>query len=132
MKIMVKLAVLFATLLLISSVAFAGSGSCGCYEITATAIGNPEITYTETVEICLNYEEMVGEAYTTGDLGTLPLALFRDLSLNFLAYADYGICGGSFKFHGSHNNVITGIGYCVDTHWTIWGHRTDTMNCGMW
>jgi len=42
MKIMVKLAVLFAMLLLLTGVSFAGG--CPCYEVTATDLGDPANT----------------------------------------------------------------------------------------
>ena len=128
MKMMVKLSVLLATLLLLTGVAFAW---CNCYEITATDVDNPTNTHTETVEVCLDYEYYNGDVCAP-DPYRLNLSLFFEpLGLQILAY-NKG-CVGSFKFHGSNNNVVTGIGYCNgNTRWTIWGHTTDGpcfINC---
>ena len=127
MKMMVKLAVLFATLLLLTGVAFAQPtmGDCDCYEITATDVDNPTNTHTETVNVCLDYEVTNGRVCTPAEPYDLQLSLFFEaLGLKVLAY-NKG-CVGSFKFHGSDRNVVTGIGYCNgNTRWTIWGHKTD-------
>ena len=135
MKMMVKLAILFTTLLLLTGVSFAGS-SCPCYDITATELGDPQHTESAFVEICLEYENMKGTANIIGSpLGTAALALFFEpLGLKILAYPGGtsqppGACVGSFKTHGHYNNVVTGIGYCVGERWTLWGHKTDSSNC---
>jgi hypothetical protein len=122
MKMMVKLAVLFASLLLLTGVSFAQD--CNCYEITATDVDNPTNTHTETVEVCLDYGDKKGYVCAPDPYG-LDLSLFFDaLGLKILAYNEG--CVGSFKVHGSNNNVVTGIGYCNgNTRWMIWGHKTD-------
>ena len=137
MKMMVKMAVLFATLLLITGVAFAQSWDCNCYEITATEVDNPGHTHTATIEICLEAGNESG--YTCFPDGLISLSLFFEptfLNKKILAYVtaqnSLGICVGSFKFHGSNKNVITGIGYCDGDQWTIWGHKTEgpCQTCG--
>jgi hypothetical protein len=133
MKMIVKLAVLLATLLLVAGVSFAGPQTfdcCKCYEITATEVANPQHTETGLVGICLNYETMMGIAYS--DIGELDLALFYNKesdSLNILAAQDnsLGICLGAFGFRGHHDKYIIGIGYCDSTRWTLKGRQSD--NC---
>ena len=130
MKMMVKLAVLFATLLLLTGVSFAIECNFNeCYEITATEVDNPSHTHTGFVMICLDYDAKAGEAGSP--IGSINLSLFfQPLGLKILAYpggtpSPLGDCVGAFKFHGSDNNVITGIGFCDEDRWTIWGHRTE-------
>jgi hypothetical protein len=132
MKMIVKLAVLFATLLLAVGVSFAGQNfdCCKCYEITATEVADPQHTETGLVSICLNYEAMMGIAYS--DIGELNLALFYNKesdSLNILAAQDnsLGICLGAFGFRGHHDKYIIGIGYCDNTRWTLKGRQS--YNC---
>jgi hypothetical protein len=126
MKMMVKLAVLFAMLLLLTGVSYAGmyAMDCDCYEITATDVDNPTNTHTESVIVCLDYGAKNGKVCAPDPYG-LDLSLFFDaLGLKILAYNKD--CVGSFKVHGSDNNVVTGIGFCEgNTRWTIWGHKTD-------
>ena len=124
MKMMVKLAVLFATLLLLTGVSFAIECNFNeCYEITATEVDNPGHTHTGFVMICLDYNAKAGEAGSP--IGSINLSLFfQPLGLKILAYNEG--CVGSFKFHGDDNNVVTGIGFCEgNTRWTIWGHKAD-------
>ena len=68
MKMMVKLAILFATLLLLTGVAFAQpiSGDCDCYDITATEVGNPTHIHTEFVEVCIDYGDKKGKVCLFG------------------------------------------------------------------
>ena len=131
MKMIVKLAVLFATLLLAVGVSFAGQNfdCCKCYEITATEVADPQHTETGLVSICLNYEAMMGIAYS--DIGELNLALFYNKesdSLNILAAQDnsLGICLGAFGFRFDDIYII-GIGYCDSTRWTLKGRQS--YNC---
>ena len=132
MKMMVKLAVLFATLLLLTGVSFAYD-DCDCYEVTATEVDNPTHTHTASVGICFDYGNESG--HVDSPLGPINLSLFFEpLGLKILAYpggtsSPLGACVGAFKFHGSDNNVITGIGFCDEDRWTLWGHRTEESNC---
>jgi hypothetical protein len=132
MKMMVKLAVLFAILLLVTGVAF--SADCDCYEVSGTALDVPA-TDTRFVRICFDYGDNIGEIY--GLCPSLcappePLFMFFD-SMNekaLTSYAHGGItrCVTHFKFHGNNQNVLTGIHF-NGIRWTIWGHKTDDSNC---
>ena len=124
MKMMVKMAFLFATLLLLTGVAFAG-GNCACYEIYDTDLDYPEYSSYGPWEICLNYGDH------SGTFGPNDLYLFFDgLSMQALSYNPSNNCTTYFKFHGHNNNVLTGMEYC-DTigRFTLWGHITDYDNC---
>jgi len=122
MKAIVKLAVLFATLLLITGVAFAQE-DCECYKITLTSLDNPPNTENAYEEICLDYEN------NTGAFETCNSALFPGLITQGLVY-DPTCCKGYFKFHGNDNNVVTGEFICMGTgRYTFWGHITDRTNC---
>ena len=132
MKMMVKLTVLFATLLLLTGVAFAQYYDCDCYEVTATEVGNLTHTHSESVEVCLDYGDKKGFVCAP-DPYDLDLSLFfQPLGLQILAFNEGAT--GFFKFHGSHNNVLTGIGYfgLDNTRWTLWGHKTEGpwQTCG--
>jgi hypothetical protein len=126
MKTMIRLGVLFAGLLLLTGVAFAADDFielCGCYEITATDAHDSSIQETFVASVCLNYETNTGLACT--EFGGAELSLFPGSILKVLAYGDS--CVGSFKFHGSDKNVITGIGHCFDEDWRLWGHKINEM-----
>ena len=130
MKMIVKLAVLFAMLLLLTGVSFAGG--CPCYEVTATEVDDPTHTHTAFAGICFDTNE---SGHVNSLFGPINLSLlFEPLGLQILAYpggtsSPLGACVGAFKFHGSDDNVITGIGYCDGDRWTLWGHKTDWENC---
>jgi hypothetical protein len=122
MKTMVKLAVLFATLLLLNGIAFA-QGDCECYKITFTSSDNPALSETEYDPICLDY----GNHNGTFDI--CDVSLFPGLITQGLIYGSCD-CIGFFKFHGNDNNVITGEAYCgLGIRETFWGHITDESNC---
>ena len=123
MKMMVKLAVLFATFLLLTGVSFADD--CDCYEVTATEVGSPTHTHSESVEVCLDYGNKTGKVCAPDPYGLDLSLFFQPLGLQILAFNEGAV--GSFKFHGSHNNVVTGIGYFgpENTRWTLWGHKTE-------
>ena len=131
MKMMVNLAILCATLLLLAGVAFAfpPCDDEDCYEVKVTNLDNPAVVMPPFFsKICLVYGDKIGKAETDLAPGPVYLSLFFDpLGLKILAYVDS--CVGSFKFHGSDNNVITGIGFCEGDRWTVWGHKTDWDNC---
>jgi len=121
MKTMVKLAVLFAVLLLLTGVAFAQD--CECYKITFTSSDNPAHTATQYDEICLDYADNIGSIFGC------DISLFPGLITQGLIFCPYP-CVGYFKFHGSDNNVITGMEYCEPgIRSTFWGHITDFSNC---
>jgi hypothetical protein len=122
MKITVNLMVLYATLLLLTGVAFAdGVTSCECYKINYIGL---DVVYTGTqyYPICLNYEEHSG----TSD--GCDLSLFDGLSKQVVATCPG--CVAFFKFHGEDNNVLTGMEYCeTGGRLLLWGHKTDPSNC---
>jgi hypothetical protein len=125
MKMVVKLAVLFATLLLLSGIAFAFIGNCACYKFTFTDLVDPARSATGYVEICLDYEN------NTGTYGECDISLFPGLITQGLIGAPCA-CVQFFKFHGSDNNVITGDYQCRfgdESKGTAWGHITDESNC---
>jgi len=127
MKMIVKLEVLVAALLLLTGVASAASDPvefyCRCYEITATEAHDSSFQDTFLATVCLNYETNTGFVCT--EFGPAHLSFFPGVVDKVLAFGDS--CVGAFKFHGSDNNVLTGIGHCFDEDWTLWGHKTDGM-----
>jgi hypothetical protein len=125
MKMMVKLAVLFATLLLVTGVCFAQSFDCDCYEFTATKADDPIAKTTVFESVCLDYGDKKG--YACGPIKMELSLFFEPLGLQGLGFTEN--CWGSFKVHGSHNNVVTGISYCDGDRYTVWGHKTDMENC---
>ena len=121
---MVKLAVLLATLLLLTGVAFAIDGGiyCECYKIDYTGLDS---IYTgfQYYQICLNYEGHSGNSE-----GCYLSLFFDGLSKQVLASCPG--CVASFKFHGHNNNVLTGIEYCeTGGRFTMWGHIVDMELC---
>ena len=123
MKMMVKLAVLLAALLLLTGVAFADW--CSCYDITYTQVDDPTIVNTAPAEVCLDFGARTGSICSGSNM--VPLSLFfKPLGIHVLQYGGVG-CVGSFKFHGENLNVISGDSYCpgYGGQLTVWGHRTD-------
>jgi len=126
MKMMVKLAVLFATLLLLTGAAFAQAFDCACYEITSTMVDNPSIKQNFFERVCINYENKKG--YTCSPLISMGLSLFFDsMKDQGLGYTDN--CWKYFKTHGDDHYVVTGISYCYGNRYTFRGHKTDEENC---
>jgi hypothetical protein len=123
MKMVVKLAVLFATWLLLSGIAFAFIGNCACYKVNFTSLDNPANTETDYEALCLDYEDNTGEFFGC------DVSLFPGLITQGLAGGGCP-CVGFFKFHGSDNNVITGDWYCGERA-TFWGHITDLEHCNI-
>ena len=60
MKMMVKLTVLLATLLLLTGVSFAIELDCYCYSVTCTNLDNGTVIGDHPVEMCFNYEDQIG------------------------------------------------------------------------
>jgi hypothetical protein len=147
MKMMVKLAVLFATLLLLTGVSFADF--CGCYEITATDVDNPEDSCTRSVNMCFDESGILiappsppltpkAMILTSFSGGLSPIIIGNGLT-------DWA----SFKFHGDWFNVITGqlssYGKCMGSgcsggiknfcgvkqlrRYQLWGHKQE--NCSI-
>jgi hypothetical protein len=126
MKMMVKLAVLLATLLLLTGAAFAQIYDCDCYEFTATKADDPSVQYTFNGTVCLDEENNYG--YVCGGFDSVVLDM--QLSLFLDSMRDQGLgyndnCLGYFKSHGDDHYVITGISYCYGDRYTIRGHKTD-------
>jgi hypothetical protein len=120
MKMMAKLAVLVAALLLVTGVAFSD-----CYEVTYINLDDPTDTTTLTASIELNYDLNTGMICSA--LGNLDASLFLSpMRDELLGYNDN--CWGYIKFHGRHENkfdVVNGISYCDGGRYTVRGHKTD-------
>jgi len=128
MKMMVKLAVLFATLLLVTGIAFAG-GSCYYYEYTYTGLDNPEDSGLWCQEICFDFGNNSGTFDGFCEAGDLSL-FFGPTFLNpqaLLYSGDTGTEVGYLTFHGSWFGAFNGIEYCSDGgRYTVHGHKVDS------
>ena len=115
MKIMVKVAVLFATLLLLTGVAFAADCYEYCYAITNTEVDNPTNTYTDCAvfQFCDD---------NSGSAGSVDMSLFFDSMKDQGLFYDSS-CVGYLKFHGDDLYIFTGIGFCSGTRWMYKGHQ---------
>ena len=128
MKIMVKLTVLMAFLLLLTGVAFAGS-NCHDYEFDWTDLDNPEMSGTYCVELCFNYGDQSGNfsGFCEAD-GNLVL-FFDSMKKQALWYSTSTPSVGFLKFHGSKLHVFNGITYCVngmESRFEVRGHKVDS------
>jgi hypothetical protein len=115
MKIMVKLAVLFAILLLVTGVAFATACSdLACYSVNGVAVDNPANNFTGQIwQICFS-----GTPATVEIIPPAPplfdptfIALFTD-GLGLQAIGSGGVPAAFpiyLKFHGSDNDIFNGI-----------------------
>jgi hypothetical protein len=110
MKTMVKLAVLLATLLLLSGAAFA---ECECYTINATDLDNPEDSCTRDVQICFDFGSHKG-IFTSPKYVPFPKTVLMPLNMYFDAM-NRKMSGSlalfdavSLKFHGDSMYVVTG------------------------
>jgi hypothetical protein len=128
MKIMVKLAVLLATLLLLTGIAFAQSCENYCYEVTVTDLDDSTNTHTGCIGLQLCADNT---GYMNSPFGT-DMSLFfdsmRDQALGYDRNAPS--CVGYFKFHGDDLYILKGIGYCEGERHTIKGHQKDCCNGG--
>ena len=123
MKRLVQLAVLLATLLLLTGVAFAPP-MCWpfCYEMTATDLDDPTNTHTGCIrlDLCEN-----NTGFINGPFGTNMSLFFDSMRKQALGYDDSDpSCVGYFKFHGDDLYVITGIGFCEGERHQIRGHQS--------
>jgi hypothetical protein len=132
MKMMVKLAVLFATLLLVTGVASADW--CSCYEITCTNLDIDMVIADHPVVICGD-PNGDNEFYFNGlcnNTGT-TITFFDSMKDQMLVYDSSGNVG-YLKFHGDEGHVVKGIGYCSGFRWNLRGREAeDSSICdGMW
>jgi hypothetical protein len=131
MKTMVKLAVLIATLLLLTGGAFAdGIQDCKCYKVTYDELDYPWDYGTEDTLLCFNYEN------NTGSFGNLcggggSLSLFFDDPVQALVYTvSQSPVVGYLKFHDMRLTVLNGILYCPGaSRYNLWGRIEDPSNC---
>ena len=129
---MVKLAVLLATLLLVTGVAYADW--CGCYEITCTDLDSDTVVANHPVVIC--YDPWGDNEFYFNGLcnseGT-TISFFDAMKDQLLVYDGSGNLG-YLKFHGDYQHVVKGIGYCAGHRWELKGHEVeDSSICdGMW
>jgi hypothetical protein len=123
MKMMVKLAVLFATLLLLTGVSFAAECYDYCYEATTTDLDDP--THTHTGCIGLKFcDDNTGEMMSP--FGTNMSLFFDSMKDQVLGYdLSDPSCVGYFKFHGDDLHILKGIGYCEGERHNIKGSRVD-------
>jgi hypothetical protein len=120
MKMMLKLAVLLATLLLITGVSFADG--CYWYEITWQFINfpeDPDFKYA-CIQLCFDYDN-------TGKID--GVCEFTDIALFFNSMRDQALAYGGggvlhLKFHGDDQFVVTAIGQCPpNPRFKLWGHK---------
>jgi hypothetical protein len=137
MKIMVKLEILMAILLLLTPVAFA-DGPCYCYKIDFTELDEPA-NDTSFVKICFDHGDSIGEIYGICSRLCAPpelLYMFFD-SMNEQALTSYAVdsvtmCMAHLKFHGDNQYVATGIhynGFNFGSRWSFRGHQTEMYHC---
>ena len=120
MKKMVKIAVLLATLLLVTGVSFAGNCWQECYEVTVTDLDDPTNTHTGCIYI--NFFDNTMES----PFGTDMSLFFDSMKEQVLIYDDSDpSCVGYVKFHGDNLYIIKGIGYCEGERHNIKGHQID-------
>jgi hypothetical protein len=119
MKKMVKIAVLLATLLLLTGVAFADCYEC--YEVTVKDLDDPTNTHTG----CIAIDFCSGQIYNS-PFGTDIVLFFDSMKEQALIYDDSDpSCVGYVKFHGDYGYIMTGIGYCEGERHNIKGHQID-------
>ena len=125
MKKMVKIAVLLATLLLLTGVAFSADE---CYEVTCTNLDNGEKLIHHVV-IYPDYSENEGRFDGfCGEAGNM-VTFFDAMKLQALAFSAENNPLAYLKFHGDDFHVVTGIVYCNDIRWDIRGHVVDNELC---
>jgi hypothetical protein len=123
MKMMVKLAVLFATLLLLTGVSFAYDCGTYCYEVTVTDLDDPTNTHTGCIGINFCNNEIMSP------FGTDIVMFFDSMKEQVLIYDDSDpSCVGYVKFHGDDLHILKGIGYCEGERHNISGRQKDC--CG--
>ena len=118
MKKMVKMAVLLATLLMLTGVAFADE----CYEITCTGL-DYQFELTHNVYFDTDSGSFDGLCATSGNM-----SLFYD-SMNLQAIMQGSSIDGYLKFHGDDFHVLKGIVYCMGGRFKVRGHIIDYDEC---
>ena len=130
MKTIVKLAVLFAALLVLNTMAFAGPPSCpictnwhGCYSVDMTNLDNPSMSLTGVpTSICINGSTGYSCSY---GVQTANLSVFtQGLNLQLLADPlDSETTAGHITFHGSWaNHSFNGILFDGTYRWMMHGY----------
>ena len=143
MKMMVKLAVLFATFVLVAGVAFASptpapncpdaTNYCECYKVTANDLTNPAGSWEKDWRICLSFNNKCGAiAFPVNGVFKMFLTLFFEGLSPKMTGSTGNFDGASLKFHGDNLNVLTGELVCFGNEgnfcgttghrYTIWGH----------
>lgn len=125
MKPMVRLIVLFATLLLLTGVSFA-NGDCYYYEYVYTNLDREE-TDTWCAELCFN-SGTYSEFCESGNM----ILFFDSMKKQALLYSTNTTPPyqevGYLKFHGDQLHVFTGIFYCTGAfqeRFFVRGHKVD-------
>jgi hypothetical protein len=117
MKTMVKLAVLLATLLLLTGVAFA-IPPCECYELSYNFLDDPGLIVIQVpwlIKICFdgdNEGTIYGLCSYICDPGDPFFLFFDSMNEQALTYhTNLGTCVAYLKFHGDDQHVINIISY---------------------
>ena len=115
MKIMVKLTVLMATLLLLTGVAFAQpSDDCSCYEITCTNLDTGSVVADHLVVLCFDMGEKDGSFTGLCNAEGQMCLFFDSMKKEALAYSETNPYG-YLKFHGDHLYVVQGMDIVQET-----------------
>lgn len=140
MKTMVKVTVLFVTVLLLTGVAFADNG-CECYELSYNFLDDPGLIAIQVpwlIKVCFDGDNegtisgLCGYICDPGD----PLFMFFD-SMNEQALTSSSdvdwFCMAYLKFHGDDQHVIHIISYndgmSSNYRMTFRGLKTDMSYC---
>jgi hypothetical protein len=130
MKMMLRLAILMATLLLLAGVAFAINGEdCYYYETFYINLDNPSETENDYCwQLCFKHGEPSGN-YSPFCMGDGDLVLFFDsMNEKALLYTT-SINGeevGYLKFHGDRLFIFNGIISCGEgNRYEVKGHRVN-------
>jgi hypothetical protein len=127
MKTMVKLAVLIATLLLLTGGAFAKTDPppCNCYDVTCYDLDYPYFTITHNVLLCFGPDNQGRYDGFCGQQGTL--SLFFDDPVQALGYeSNLSTAVGYLKFHDTRLTVLNGIWNCDGTRYNLWGRLSES------
>jgi hypothetical protein len=124
MKMMVKLAVFLATLLLLTGGAFA-QGVCNCYDVTALNLDSYGYFPNMYVALCFDSNNKTGEIHSLEGNG--DMSLFFDDPVQ--ALGEVQGCVAYAKFHDTRLTVFKSIGFCDGDRWMLWGRKTDMDNC---
>ena len=119
---MMNLAVLLATVLLLTGVAFAADCQQYCYEFIGTNLDDPEDTHPscERVTFCDDNTGSMTSPYCA------EMSLFFDsMSRQALAYDNSALsCVAYLKFHGDNQHVVTGINLYDGKRYKVQGHQS--------